>query len=411
MQFWNHLIRVYNIVLFRIQSDQCFLRASSLTFQTMLSIVPLFAIMFGIAKGFGIETLLENILRREFHDQKEIISHYIDFGYSLLSQVKGGIIAGVGVFFLLITVMRLLSNIENSLNVMWAVKTGRTLIRMTSDYLAIILICPILLTASSSITVFVTTSLQKLSTQEAFAKELSPILLYSIPLIPYIMSTLLFMIVYIIMPHVHVKLSSSFWAGLFAGCSYQILQTSYIGLQLKISNAGAIYGSFAALPLFMMWLYTSWLLFLIGAEIVVIHQERLWDAEILAPYRNLTPLEKNLVMLACTKATIDSFLEQKPITIEDLAQLLKMSERQVTELVEELCEAHLTYKVQSENGQFSIVPAQNPALFRITDATKLIAGPNNLISPYITCFEQLTRSLNKELEKSPTNQRLQDVKI
>lgn len=412
MGIWNNFLRIYNIVLFRIQSDLCFLRASSLTFQSILSIVPLLAVMFGIAKGFGIEKVLENILRREFHDQQQIISYYIDFGYTLLTQAKGGLIAGIGVVALLVTVMRLLSNVENSLNTMWGVKLGRTLIRMASDYLAIILICPILITASSSITFFVTASLEELSTKQSSLQGFSPLLLHTIPLIPYVMSTLVFMIVYITMPNVRVRLSSSLLAGIFAGCCYQILQATYIGLQLKISNAGAIYGSFAAIPLFMTWLYISWVIFLIGGEIVVIHQERLWDPKILAPYRNLTGFEKELVMLACTKATIDSFLKQAPLKVRDLAKLLHMSERQVTELVDELCDAHLTYKITTATeSESSIVPAQNPATLKTSDVLKLIAGPNTLTSEYITGFEALIEQAQNAIEKSPYNSPLKDIKI
>src|SRR5262245_51434680 len=145
MKLWKNTVRAARVLYFRIESDLCFLRASSVAFQSVLSIVPVLAVMFGIAKGFGFQTILEKILRDEFRDQQEVITHFIEFGYRLLSDTQGGIVAGIGIVILLFTVMRLLSNIEESLNSMWGIKQGRPLSRKTSDYLALILICPILI--------------------------------------------------------------------------------------------------------------------------------------------------------------------------------------------------------------------------------------------------------------------------
>ena len=406
----HHIVRIFKIVLFRIESDLSFMRASSLTFQSILTIVPLLAVMFGIAKGFGIEKLLENIIRKEFHDQEQIISYYIDFGYTLLEQAQGGLIAGFGILILLITVMRLLSSVEDALNALWGIYEGRPLIRKASDYLAIIVICPILLTASSSITLLITSNIEKFSAQYDLAKQLGPVLAEVIHLLPYVVSTLLFMIVYIVMPNTHVKLSSSFWAGLFTGCSYQIMQATYISIQLAITNYGAIYGSFAALPLFLMWLYISWLLFLIGAQIVVILQERLWDPTIIAPYRHLSPLEKELALLTTIKIVIDNFLKKRPISTGELAKHLKMSERRTHEFVELLTEVQLTYKIPAQKkSEYILVPAVNPEQLKLVDVLEKIRGSCELKTPDIAVFETLVQNLNREQQESSYNVVIKDV--
>lgn len=121
---WKNLERIGRTIWFRMSYDQSFLRASSLSFQSVLSVVPLLAVMFGIAKGFGLESVLEHVLRDEFRDQKEVIDYIIQFGYKLLEQARGGLIAGIGTIVLLVTIMRLFANIENSLNFMWGVKRG-----------------------------------------------------------------------------------------------------------------------------------------------------------------------------------------------------------------------------------------------------------------------------------------------
>lgn len=404
MSLWQNFVRASRVLYFRVESDLCFLRASSVAFQSVLSIVPVLAVMFGIAKGFGFQMSLEKVLRDEFRDQQEVITYFIQFGYSLLADAQGGIIAGIGIVILLFTVMRLLSNIEESLNSMWGIKQGRPISRKTSDYLALILICPILIVASSSITVFVTSNLQKLSAAGAVGEQVGPVLSLGIPLIAYLVSTVLFSLVYIVMPYTHVKISSALWAGLFAGCSYQILQATYISIQIQISHAGAIYGSFAALPLFLMWLYLSWVIFFIGAEIVVIHQERLWDPELLAPYRNLSACEVQMTSLACVKASIDAFLHANPITIKDLSVQLKIPERMATELVEELVQADLLLKIASQDGEeLAIVPAKNPESLRLLDVISALEGKNNLTSDSIKKFEKLLTKIQEQFASSENN--------
>jgi len=386
------------------------MRASSLTFQSILTIVPLLAVMFGIAKGFGIEKLLETIIRREFHDQQQIISYYIEFGYTLLEQAQGGLIAGFGILILLITVGRLLSSVEDALNALWAITEGRSLIRKASDYLAIIVICPILITVSSSITVFITTNIEKFSEQYSLAKHFGPVLAEIIHLLPYAMSTVLFMVVYIVMPNTHIKLSSSFWAGLFTGCCYQIMQATYISTQLAITNYGAIYGSFAALPLFLLWLYISWLLFLIGAQIIVIHQERLWDPTIAPPYRNFSPLENELALLSSMKKIIDSFLQGTPITSNHLATELKMTQAQAHELSDYLLKVKLAYKIPSDKKfEYTLVPAINPEHEKVVTILEKIRGSCTLKAPIIQSFEILLEKLNEELKTCRYNVVMKDI--
>lgn len=409
-KLWQNLVRASRVLYFRVQSDLCFLRASSVAFQSVLSIVPVLAVMFGIAKGFGFDAILEKVLRDEFRDQQEVITYFIQFGYRLLADTQGGIIAGIGSVVLLFTVMRLLSNIEESLNSMWGINQGRPISRKVSDYLALILICPILIVASSSITVFVTSNLQKFSTTGAVGEQVGPLLLQGIPLIAYLMSTLLFSLVYIIMPYTHVRIISALWAGLFAGCLYQVLQATYISIQIQISHAGAIYGSFAALPLFLMWLYLSWVIFFIGAQIVVIHQERLWDPQLLAPYRNLSPCEMQLTSLACVKATIDAFLQSNPITIKQLSSLLKIPERVTTELVDSLVQANLLLRIApQDNEEMAIVPAKSPESLRILDVILALEGKNQLTTTSIKQFEELLAKIQQQFATSDTNVLLKDL--
>lgn len=404
---WQNIERIAHTVWFRMNYDQSFLRASSLSFQSIFTIVPLLAVMFGIAKGFGLELLLENILQEEFRDQQEVINYFIQFGYSLLAETRGGLVAGIGIVVLLFTVMRLFSNVENTLNFMWGVKEGRPLLRKASDYLALILICPILIVAASSATLFVSTKLHQI----AMSGKVPELFRYAIHLIPYVMTIILFTFVYMIAPYTKVRLKSSLFASIFAGWAYQLLQTTYIQIQIEVSNAGAIYGSFAALPLFLTWLYLSWVIFLLGAQIVVIHQERLWDPRIMAPYRNFTFFERRLAYLSIVKAAVDGYIQKKPIAIRTLSYLLRLPERRVNELVEELHEANVIIRIANdETGIVSIIPAQNPDSIKMFDVLHQVEGTNELPAPIIQTFAALLTACAKEQERSHTNLLLKEIK-
>lgn len=408
-RLWQNIQRLGRLLWDRIQGNLTFLRASSLSFQSVFTIVPLLAVMFGIAKGFGLEVLLQNILQEEFHDQQEVINYFIQFGYRLLDQTRGGLIAGIGIIVLLFTVMRLFNNVENTLNAMWGVKEGRSLVRKASDYLALILICPILIVASSSITVFITTKLHQITESGKLPEQVGPYVLYMIPLIPYLMSTLLFTIIYIIMPNTHVRMRSSLFAGFFAGCAYQILQGTYISIQIQVSNAGAIYGSFAALPLFLMWLYLSWVIFLIGGQLVVIHQERLWNRHF-APSRLLSPYERKLSQLAIVKASVDGYLKASAVTLDKLSHVVGLPDQQVAELVEELVEAHILFRVDGPKSYTSaFIPAMSPDSLRLYNVLIATDGTNTLTSPLVKSLDKLLSTSKKELLSAPSNLLLKEI--
>ncbi len=379
------ILRLCRVIYFRITTDLCVLRASSLTFYSTLSVVPILAVIFGIAKGFGIESLLEQSLKGEFKEQEEMIQYLINFGYTLLDQTKGGLIAGIGVVTLLYTVLNLFSTIEASLNEMWGLRYGRSIPRKISDYLALILICPIFLVTASSITLFITTQVESIELYPVWLEQLQPLMKKMLLLLPYIMSCTLFTFMYLFMPNTKVRFTSALVAGCVAGAAYQGLQASYISVQIVVSKTGAIYGSFAALPLFLFWMYLSWMIFLIGAEIVVIHQERLWDPIMLAPYRTLSQLEKDVISLSITKIAVDAFLSGKePVEPASIAQLLKMPFRLITELIEQLVQAHVIVKTESSSNTVTgISLAKNPDELRLYDVIHAIHNGGDEIHTHV----------------------------
>jgi len=270
--FFLRQVRIIFLTFRGFDENKCALRASALTFYSLLSVVPFVAVAFGIAKGFGIQKLLEKELMEKMEGQEEVLSYILAFANSALEDAKGGIIAGVGVAMVIFLVIKLLGNIEQSFNDIWGVRQSRTWGRRLSNYLSIIFVAPILMIMSSSITLFIATGIRSLAERSGMSDQLDFLIIPSLKILSFCVVWLLFVFIYIFIPNTKVKWSSGILGGIVAGTAYEILQWGYINFQIGVSKYGAIYGSFAILPLFMIWLQLSWLIVLFGAEISFAHQ-------------------------------------------------------------------------------------------------------------------------------------------
>lgn len=274
LEYWKShsgpFAKITRICLAAIQGfsvDNCAAMSSSLTYYTLLSIVPTLAVAFGIAKGFGFQEHLEAELMQKFLEQRDIVEKLIDFATKTLNSAQGGVIAGVGLAALFWSVLKLLNNIESSFNDIWKVRVPRSLSRKFSDYLAVTLFCPIFFAISSSVSIFIVTQIARYSQAHGTWETISPFVYLSFHVFPFFLAALLFTGLYYIMPNTRVPFKYALLGGVIAGIAYQILQYIYINFQLGLSSYGTIYGSFAAIPLFLLWLNGSWTITLIGAEI------------------------------------------------------------------------------------------------------------------------------------------------
>ena len=260
-------VRTLALALRGFKEDKVGLRASALTFYSILSVVPIMAMIFGIASGFGFKEKIEQLLIENLQGQEEVANWLIDFSGNMLNNAKGGWMFGVGLIFLLWTVLQVLGNIENAFNSIWQVKRSRVFFRKFSDYFSIMLIAPILILISSSTQIFVIDMVDKLTHDVTIIGYIGPFLQQLVKLIPFIIIWLLFTFIYMVMPNTKVNFGAALFAGIVTGTAFQLLQWGYIHFQVGVSKYNAIYGSFAALPLFLVWLNWSWLIVLFGAEI------------------------------------------------------------------------------------------------------------------------------------------------
>lgn len=322
-------------------SDQCSLRASALTYYSLLSIVPVFAMAFGLAKGFGMDKILKEQLIKSAEGQQEIFSQIIGFSENLLQNTRGGLIAGIGILFLFWTVIKVLGNIEQSFNHIWGIKKERTLGRKFSDYLSLMLIAPVIFLAGSSTTVFIISQITTITEKISILGPLAPLILTSLKLLPFAVFWGLLTYLYIFLPNGKIQFKSALLGGVVGGTIYQIVQWAYIHFQIGASNAGAIYGSFAALPLFLIWLQMSWLILLYGAELAFAHQnDDTFEFE--AACRNASQKTKNLLSLQIAELCVSRFTRgEPPLSAEAIAGHLEMPIRLARELLFSLVQANL----------------------------------------------------------------------
>ena len=243
-------------------------QASALTYSTLLAFVPIIAVIFAIARGFGYNKYIEIWFRDTLSSQPQAAEAIIGFVNSYLVHTKSGIFLGIGLIFMLYTVLMLMNNVEETFNHIWQLSNSRPIFRSFTNYLAMFLLFPILLVISIGLSFYMATFAAKMSSFE----YLGPVVRYLLDLSPYILLSLIFIGLYIYMPNTRVKPSCAIIPGILAGVGMHVLQVVYIHSQIWVTGYNAIYGSFAALPLFMLWVQISWTIVLFGAQLTYTNQ-------------------------------------------------------------------------------------------------------------------------------------------
>src|SRR4029453_1575879 len=257
--FWITQLRIVLLAVRRLNVDRCELGPSALTFYSLLSIVPVVAMAFAVAKGFGVEKILGEQLMTKLEGQQEVAEKIMGFAQTMLENTKGGALAGVGIVVLFWSVIKVLGNIERSFNDIWGVKTARVMGRKLADYLSVMLIFPVLMILASSITVLFTTQVSLMLERLSFLGYLADALIFLLKILPCAVLWLAFSFFFVFMPNTKVERKAALWGGIPAGTVYQLVQLAYIKFQIGVSNYGAIYGSFAERPLFLGGLRVRWL--------------------------------------------------------------------------------------------------------------------------------------------------------
>ena len=354
--FLYNIIKAILLSIYRFNSNRIVSRASALTYSTLLALVPILAILFAVSRGFGFSNLAESFLRKNFMGDPQVVETVLNLVDSYLQHTQSGVFIGVGLVMLLWTVINLISNIESAFNQIWEVKEGRSVYRKITDYFSMLLLMPILVVVSGGLSIFVSAIL--VNFQEFILwGSLSKFIIH---LIPFILTWLMFTGLYIFMPNTRIEFKHAFVSGVVAGTLYQIFQYLYINSQIWVSSYNAVYGSFAALPLLLLWIQISWMICLFGAELThakqnIHHFSFSGDADkISRRYRRFLFV---LVMSLIVKRFMNS---QSPYTADEISDESKIPTRLTSQILYELKEVGLISEVVKDKKLENV--AYQPAL-------------------------------------------------
>lgn len=260
-QVWPvKVVKTINLSVHSFLDRDLQMRSCALTYNTVLAVVPALAMLFAIARGFGFQNLMQSELFRYFPAQRKALESALAYVDNYLAQASQGVFIGIGLIFLLWTLISLMSNVEDTFNHVWGVTTKRSLQRKFTDYTALFLLLPVLMVCSAGITIFMSDAVQHLFE----GNPLSPVMHNLLGFVPTIISWFIFTAAYYMIPNTKVHFKYALFAGILAGTLFQVVQWLFVTGQVYVSKYNAIYGSFAFLPLMLVWMQLSWLITLSG---------------------------------------------------------------------------------------------------------------------------------------------------
>ena len=352
-------LRMLILAIERFTTKRIIDSAAALTYSTLLAIVPILAVVFAIARGFGFNKYIEEWFRGVLSSQPQAADTIVGFVNSYLIHTQSGIILGIGLVFMLWTVTILIRNIELAFNRIWQVKKPRSFFRTVTDYMGMFILAPIIIVVTSGVSIFVVSFANE---TEGF-ELLAPMVRRLWDLTPYVLMSAVFIALYVFMPNTKVKLRCAIGPGILAGVAMQGLQLFYIHSQIWVSSYNSIYGSFAALPLFMLWVQISWNICLFGAELCYTSQNMEESAFRTETYE-ISPRYRLIMSMMLMSHICRRFEKgEKPYTALELKLKTNIPIRVAQELLYELTNMHMVSEVTSdEKGEESVYqPAEDLA--------------------------------------------------
>jgi len=391
------------------------IKAAALTYYTVLSVVPLLALAFGIAKGFGLQDSMRGEIIKQFHNQQQVMLWVLDIANNALLNTSGGILAGIGVIMLFYTVTNLFTYIEKIFNSIWKVDQNRPWYRKITDYMTIIIFFPLLFFAASSATVIANTTLSDILTKHQILEGLHPLITFIVKLLPFLLMFIVATATFLVMPNTKVKYRFAMGAGAITAVALQLVQVLYIQSQMGISKLNTLYGSFAAVPLLMIWIQMSWMIVLLGA-LMAYYFQNITRHEFEFDVQNVSTKQKKRIALLIMHLLVKDFIAgNKPRTPQEVSSALSVPIRSVRDSLINLNNASLVTEIYDERiDNFRYQPAldiNKLSLAFVLDRLDSVGSLHKSVlhhSDYRKIDDALT-SFERFIEKSDTNILLRNI--
>ena len=391
------LVRPLKLIIYTVQgllTHGTMDMGAALTFYTLVSIVPVLALAFAVVKGFGLAESLVNNLYSLLPQMPEVVDYMVAFANNTLARTNGGLMATISLLTLLWAVMSLFESIEANFNKIWEVKSTRNLVRKYSDYITVVVIAPLLWIVATSVGSY---------TREMIGLEGSVWLGVISKLFSLVLVWAMFTLVYLVLPNTKVKLRPAMMAGVFAGTGFFLFQTLFVFLMKWMTSYSAIYGSFAALPLFLLWMQNSWRILLMGCEIsFAIQNEKRYDEERELPVISHDHAQKLMVAIVCVVAR--RFVQGKgAVPLGVMRQSLGVPTRIVSKLVATLVAADILNEVKCDEQDYDVAyaPARDINTLRVCDMLNAIEQHSEPTG---------TDNLDKQLDGTPASDVIDGIK-
>lgn len=387
-------------------------QSMSLTYSTVLALVPALALILAICRGFGLQDLIVSQIPTYFPTQAGNVNTALEFVDHYLTEASGGVFVGVGIVVLLWTLLSLLSNIEDAFNNIWDIKQSRSIYQKFTDYIAICLIVPILMICSSGVSIFMSTTLQ----EKLHLQILTPLVNVMMECMPVVLVWLAFTFSYFLIPNTKVKFKYAAIAGAICAIAFQILQLLFVNGQIYVSKYNAIYGSFSFLPLLLIWFQFSWLILLFGC-VLTFSLQNVFAFNYLGNIKDISDNYMNKLTLAITAIVFKRFNnELPPLTRTQICKLYNIPVRIVGRICDALFDAKLIYYVKINNDQLGICPAIEADSLSVGMLFSRIfdSGEKNFIPGFDQAFESVSAQTDKWFSnalKSIQNIRVIDIPL
>ena len=355
-RLWYRVLQTVILVARGFKNQALVVRANSLSFALLFAFIPMLAMIYAIARGFGFEEMVSQQLAGSFLAEANVAPVLLEWVERYLETARGGLFVGIGLVVLIWAVYAFFNMLENSFNSIWNVKKTRSFARRMTNYVMTLLLVPILVVVTSGISIF-------LNSTEILASVLSaiePLRKFMLRFIPFVATSAVFTWIFMAIPSTQVKFSSAIIPGVLMGFLYQVVQALSMFLVVLFTRMSIVYGAFSAIPLVLIWLHiTCWLL-LIGAELAFAIQNN----ELFAYERDLETISrryKDYVMLYLLSVIIRRFEQgEQPETAHEMATANQLPIRLVQQLLSRLEETNIVRRVLSEQEEDpAFVPAMD----------------------------------------------------
>ena len=391
---WTSIVKTLNLTVRSFTDTGLQNKSMSLTYSTVLALVPALALLFAISRGFGFQDMVQNELYVYFPAQQKAISTATSFVDSYLQQSSQGLFVGIGIVMLLWTLISLLSNIEDAFNSIWGIKKARSLPQKVTDYIAICLMVPVLMICSSGASIFMSTIVQ----DNLNLPFLTPVINNLLELAPLVMAWLAFTLSYFLIPNIKVSFKYAAISGAVCAIAFQILQLLFVNGQIYVTKYNAIYGSFAFLPLMLIWLQFSWLILLTGC-VLTYSLQNVFAYNYMGDISDVSQSYRREVELVITALVFRRFRRGRtPYTLYDLSKHYDLPMKLVNHSVEALRKAGIIYIVSEDKERVGIAPAVEIGRLSVGELMRRLDAEGN--SDFIPGFSEMYAPLLGRFRKT-----------